>query len=128
MIAVGIYLKILRERQNIRRSQLADVVGLTEQHLWKIEEKGQETTATKLARIVQALRGDWSDIETLLLRDTSTDRAAELARRRFRALENDIPGAEAALAAAQSADITARLRLAEDLLQSARSLAERRRD
>ncbi len=54
------------------RRTLAIAVGVTEMSVYRIEEKGQEPSASTIARILKALHLPWRIAEELLLNQAAT--------------------------------------------------------
>lgn len=72
MPAIAAYVRQLRDAQDISRSRLAEIVGTTDNNIWRIEEQGQEPRGGLLLLIVRALNGSLDDAAELL-RDDATE-------------------------------------------------------
>lgn len=82
MLAVGTYLRTLREAQDMSRARLAAQVGTHESQIVRIEAGDQDSRGSLLLRIVAAVHGSADDVQRLAMDDTATaDTGRELAER-----------------------------------------------
>ena len=72
MIAVGAYLRTLREARNLTREAVADAVNTSVSQLVRIENGEQDTRGSLLFRIVATVRGDVEQVNRLMLSETAT--------------------------------------------------------
>lgn len=52
MAAIAAYVRQLRDAQDISRSRLAELVGTSDNNIWRIEEQGQEPRGGLLLLII----------------------------------------------------------------------------
>jgi transcriptional regulator with XRE-family HTH domain len=72
MIAVGAYIRTLREARKMSRAELAAKTQTSGSQLVRIENGEQDTRSTLLAAIVNHLGGDFYDVGQLLLHEDAT--------------------------------------------------------
>jgi transcriptional regulator with XRE-family HTH domain len=73
MEAVGAYLKEIRERRKQSAVAIADAIGTSQTHIWRIEQgKTQSIGADLLLAFVKAVGGNIDDVSLLLLDKNST--------------------------------------------------------
>lgn len=123
MAALGAYLQVLRERQGMTREIVAKAGKVTVTSLYRIERGDQTPSIDVVARIVQHLRADWSDVEFLLSEAATEDDARALAYRQFARLLDELPDDERdMLSRAQAQDAAERRALARRLRRMAEDL------
>lgn len=74
MVAAGAYIRAMRERNKLTREQVAKLTGTSVSQLVRIEKGVQDTRASLLNSIVEAVRGDIQEVQRLL---ASKDATAE---------------------------------------------------
>lgn len=102
MLAVGTYIRALRDAQQLSRAEIAHRVGTHESQIVRIEAGEQDTRGSQLIALVQAVGGDFGEVAELMLAESaSVEDARTLAQRRFQRLPADVAtGAFARLALA----------------------------
>lgn len=72
LIAAGAYIRTLREARHLSRAKLAALAGTHESQIERIEKGDQDTRASLLVAMVQAVRGNLTQIGRLLLTEAAT--------------------------------------------------------
>jgi transcriptional regulator with XRE-family HTH domain len=75
MKAVGIYVGSLRQNAGLTQEQLANKAGISEKTLRNLESGRHEPKLTKLAEIVDIVRGSWVHVALLLKNDATIEQA-----------------------------------------------------
>lgn len=83
MAAIAAYVRQLRDAQDISRSRLAELVGTSDNNIWRIEEQGQEPRGGLLLLIIQALHGSIDDAASLLRADADESEGRQRAMTRL---------------------------------------------
>ena len=65
-IAVGAYLRYLREAQGLQAIDIAEKIGTNQTQVWRIEHWKSDTRGTLLFKLIRAVRGDVNDVELLI--------------------------------------------------------------
>jgi transcriptional regulator with XRE-family HTH domain len=107
-VAVGSYIRTLREGRKLTRETVAERVGTSISQLVRIESGEQETRGTLLFAVLSAVQGDPRDIADLLLLEGAT--------------AND--GVRFAQAALQSPDTSTQIKSSADVAELMRYLEE----
>lgn len=82
MIAVGAYIRVLREGRGLSRAELASAIGTHESQLYRIEKGDQDSRGSLLFTIIKELRGDIQDVYRLMTAaNASADEGRQLADR-----------------------------------------------
>lgn len=82
MLAVGMYLRTLREGQHLSRAAIATLVGTHESQIVRIEAGDQDTRGSQLMKIVAAVKGSLDHVMQLMLDDQADEHAGrDLAER-----------------------------------------------
>lgn len=82
-VAVGAYLRTLREAQHLSRAALAAQVDTHESQLVRIEAGDQDPRGSFLLRLVSKLRGTAEDVARLLEASATEDQGRVLAHQRL---------------------------------------------
>lgn len=84
MEAVGAYLRELRESRGKSAVAIAEAIGTSQTHIWRIEQgKTQSIRAEMLFSFVQSVSGSLDDVQNLLMNPAATsDDGKFLANRR----------------------------------------------
>lgn len=82
-VAVGAYLRTLREAQHLSRAALAAQVDTHESQLVRIEAGDQDPRGSFLLRLVSKLRGTAEDVARLLEASATEDQGRILAHQRL---------------------------------------------
>lgn len=94
LIAAGAYLRALRERQGTSRAKVAALTGTHESQIERIERGDQDSRASLLFAIVDAVGGKYEDIAQLFRdQSLSVEDGRQLAERRM-GLREDSPPVE----------------------------------
>lgn len=82
MQAVGIYLKTLREAQDLTAQDVADVAGTNQTYIWRVEAGQLKSPGVELlSKIINAVRGRGDHVIQLLIAENpSEDFARSLAK------------------------------------------------
>ena len=74
-IAVGAYLRYLREAQGLQAVDIAEKIGTDQTQVWRIEKWKSDTRSSLLFKYIRAVNGDANDVEILLnnMNATKTD-------------------------------------------------------
>lgn len=80
MKAVGVYVGVLRTEQGITQEAMAQRAGISEKTLRNLESGRHEPKLTKLADIVELLRGSTTHVAELMRPSATVERARILAR------------------------------------------------
>lgn len=89
MVAVGSYMRVLREHQGLSQAGLAERVGVTGNTIYRIEAGRQEPRGKQLAALLNALCGRTEDFEYLRDKATTAAEGQELALRILSEQERD---------------------------------------
>jgi transcriptional regulator with XRE-family HTH domain len=65
-IAVGAYLRYLREAQGLQAVDIAEKIGTDQTQVWRIEKWKSDTRSTLLFKYIRAVNGDANDVEMLI--------------------------------------------------------------
>jgi hypothetical protein len=76
-IAVGAYLKYLRESQGIGVEEVAEKIGTDQSQVWRIENWKSDTRSSLLFKFIRAVGGDGNDVELLLNNRDATKQDGE---------------------------------------------------
>ena len=76
-IAVGAYLRYLREAQNLQAIDIAEKIGTNQTQVWRIEHWKSDTRGTLLFKLIRAVNGDVNDIEMLIHNPRATQSDGE---------------------------------------------------
>jgi transcriptional regulator with XRE-family HTH domain len=91
MIAIGTYIRTLREAKRMSRGELGSRVNTSVSQLVRLENGEQDTRSVLLAVIVKELEGDFRDVSELLLNEQATaEDGKRMARERIQ--KNKEPG------------------------------------
>jgi hypothetical protein len=71
-IAVGAYLRYLREAQGLQAVDIADKIGTNQTQVWRIENWKSDTRGTLLFKFIRAVNGDANDVELLINNPSAT--------------------------------------------------------
>ncbi len=81
MLAIGIYLRTLREARSLSRLEVAEKIQTSEQQIFRIEAGEIDTRGSLLLLFVDAVRGNADDLRRIVVNKLSTAEAGrELAR------------------------------------------------
>jgi transcriptional regulator with XRE-family HTH domain len=87
-IAVGAYLRALREASGLTIAQIAISIPLDDVQIWRIERWDSDPSSSTLFKLVQILRGDPADVALLINNPQATkDDGANLAKLRIQIRE-----------------------------------------
>jgi transcriptional regulator with XRE-family HTH domain len=65
-IAVGAYLRYLREAQGLQATDIAEQIDTNQTQVWRIEHWKSDTRSTLLFKLIRAVGGDVNDVEMLI--------------------------------------------------------------
>lgn len=65
-IAVGAYLRYLREAQSIQVQDVADKIGTNQSQVWRIEHWKSDTRSSLLFKFIKSVGGDANDVFLLM--------------------------------------------------------------
>lgn len=83
-IAVGAYLRSLRELQGLQAVDVAEKIGTGQTQLWRIDNWKSDTRSSLLFKYIQAVKGDANDVALLINNADATETDGEvLAKLRF---------------------------------------------
>lgn len=86
MIAIGTYIRTLREAKRMSRGDLGSRVNTSVSQLVRLENGEQDTRSVLLAAIVKEVEGDFRDVSELLLNEQATaEDGKSMARERIQA-------------------------------------------
>jgi DNA-binding XRE family transcriptional regulator len=71
-IAVGAYLRYLREAQGMQATEVAEKIGTDQTQIWRVEKWKSDTRSTLLFKYVRAVGGDANDVEMLINNPNAT--------------------------------------------------------
>jgi|SRR5690606_10614666 len=71
-IAVGAYLKFLREARGLKVDEVAEKIGTNDAQVWRIENWKSDTRSTLLFRFILAVQGDANDVFLLINNHNAT--------------------------------------------------------
>src|SRR5690349_2012489 len=78
-MSAGTYLRVMRERRDISRAEIAKVIKASVQTVANIETGGKEPAASKLLAFVQAVGASLEDVQRLMLASDNEVEAYRLA-------------------------------------------------
>jgi transcriptional regulator with XRE-family HTH domain len=65
-VAVGAYLRYLREAQGLKATEVAEKIGTNQSQVWRIDNWQSDTRSSLLFRYIRAVNGDANDVEMLI--------------------------------------------------------------
>jgi transcriptional regulator with XRE-family HTH domain len=65
-VAVGAYLRFLREAQGLSATEVAERAGTNQSQIWRIDNWKSDTRGTLLFAYIRAVNGDANDIARLI--------------------------------------------------------------
>lgn len=65
-LAVGAYLRYLREKQGLQIVETADKLNTNQTQVWRIEHWKSDTRSSLLFKLIRAVGGDANDVEMLI--------------------------------------------------------------
>jgi transcriptional regulator with XRE-family HTH domain len=71
-IAVGAYLRFLREARGMQVSEVAEAIGTNDAQVWRIEHWKSDTRSSLLFRFIKAVKGDANDVYLLINNPSAT--------------------------------------------------------
>lgn len=89
--AAGAYLRELRKQQGFSQTKLAEMVGVTNNTIWRIEKGTQEPQAALIVALLAVLRGSAAHVHALLSNPKATNEEAEQYAALQKAIEEASP-------------------------------------
>jgi len=117
MVAVGIYIKYLREDQGISQEDAGKAIGMSDRIISAWEKNQHQPRVEQLYELVQYLGGVWDDITVLMRKDAKTEDALSLAKKRRSGDIGFTPEQRAYLESLTPAQKAALLAVAEQMRQ-----------
>jgi transcriptional regulator with XRE-family HTH domain len=71
-IAVGAYIRYLREAQGMQATEIAEKIGTDLTQIWRVEKWKSDTRSTLLFKLIYAVGGDASDVGMLINNPNAT--------------------------------------------------------
>lgn len=80
-IAVGAYLRYLREAKGLHAIDVAEKIGTNQTQVWRIEHWKSDTRGTLLFKLIRAVGGDANDVDLLINNPNATQTDGEILAR-----------------------------------------------
>ncbi len=91
MIAVGAYVRYLRESYDLTSLTVSTLAHVNPNYIWRIETGEIKPGAEKLAAVIRAVKGNFEEVSQLLLDENATEEDGRIvAERRFQAGASDV--------------------------------------
>ncbi|NJK81345.1 MAG: helix-turn-helix transcriptional regulator [Chloroflexaceae bacterium] len=71
-IAVGAYLRYLRDKQGLHAKEIAEKIGTNQTQVWRIENWHSDVRSSLIFRHIRVVGGDANDVELLINNPAAT--------------------------------------------------------